>query len=424
MARHGQPQVDTKFNPARLVENVTRCPPTHTLRPQRIKTVDSVAFTRLTSFPPNALHDSADVVLSFLRAFDVIIWCSRNIKSLHKAAKSVQSRLRMWAARKNKWKQALLDLWSWTEREAQRNMQKRVLNSLRFGNAESLRKMEEEEFLQGNSAARTATVQDYLVLLCHQYSRNVTIWQDAHGDKCKSLTTAFKSFVTVVTQLRSELLVLKKGKSKWKISQSWKFKQEMNNKQSQLEACARQRMELIVALLKVPTRPHFPFQVGHSDVLWLMNRRKKNLKAKLESVINFNRVVRPLGGKRSVVVTTQLVDPNPCSRPATPEGGNTTPTRRCRFVIKQKKRKLRKRPRAKPGVLPRIQGGSIVLRPGADPNDGFWISGDGEDFEATVEEDSVLTPHLPKIPEGSRRGSRPKIAGPWDADGDVHKSLL
>eukprot|EP00754_Rhynchopus_humris_P024791 Rhum_TRINITY_DN14915_c1_g1::Rhum_TRINITY_DN14915_c1_g1_i1::g.127257::m.127257 len=251
------------FAPDRLLDDVTlREMQPVVPRGTRVRAINSKAFAQLLEHHPNVLHDSAQLVYTFLRQFNVTVCTTRGIRALHAAAKKVQRRMRVWIARKAEWKVQVSDAW----RRSERVQRERLMAKL-----------------------RPEHLTEYLVCLCHQHSDSVNTWQDVHGRRCYELTMAYRGFVQVINQLRRELVhVRAAGDARGE-----------SGVRGHLQSLERQRMELVVALMVIPTRPAFPWGTVAQNVQWLLTRRRRAARAKVESAMSLFSVHRVVHHRRS-----------------------------------------------------------------------------------------------------------------------------
>ena len=117
------------YHPGILADEVSR--PGKRER-RKILTVGCHAYNQISAHHPETLHDATTCIISFLGGFDTIIWCTRAIRSLQRAAKNVQRRIRTRQLRKEKWKEDLTELWKKYEKQQQRELQVKIRQATLF----------------------------------------------------------------------------------------------------------------------------------------------------------------------------------------------------------------------------------------------------------------------------------------------------
>ena len=274
-------------------------------------------------------------------------------------------------------------------------------------------------------AQRVIILQDYSVHLAHIFLTNVAAWEQQYGERCKDLTMAYKGCMSVIKKQRAEIIDSQRNKkSKWKKSMWQHAASKAQHMQRHMEAFTQQQMDIICNLLALPSRPIFNWPVTQQDINWLVSRRKRQLRTKVEAIRMLTKVKAECQfgshfGEAIPLVNPTYNNPLPSSRTPSPTDDSDPISamyrKKIKTVIKAAARArnvfaIPKRSHAPPKIVSSTP--TLLLKPPVGPT---WVFTDPQ-LESQLSSLVKFVPEKPSAP----------IRGPWvpETGPCVHKSLV
>eukprot|EP01063_Lacrimia_lanifica_P013915 TRINITY_DN2050_c0_g2_i1.p1 TRINITY_DN2050_c0_g2~~TRINITY_DN2050_c0_g2_i1.p1 ORF type:complete len:543 (+),score=171.64 TRINITY_DN2050_c0_g2_i1:76-1704(+) len=283
---------------------------------------DSDSYIKLVSHSPTLLHNSVNIVAKFLRAFDKSVLCTQGVISIHKAAKVVQRRIRLWIARKHDFKQGMLELWRQHEREqwrlavlaAKKRDKDAALRTFstggsaaaaqgegaqaptpphepptsrppRRGRGATVAKAADKKRIEKEETpadVKAALLSEHVTALVRRYCMDVGAWSEQWGARCRRLTQSCSGFIRQIGTQRDELENLLKQKARAKGIDPL-IEAEIPAMQQFLVTLKQQRAELVVQLFRLPSRPIMDWRPSQAHLAVLLTTLKKQQQQQQQS---------------------------------------------------------------------------------------------------------------------------------------------
>eukprot|EP01065_Artemidia_motanka_P007936 TRINITY_DN13972_c0_g1_i1.p1 TRINITY_DN13972_c0_g1~~TRINITY_DN13972_c0_g1_i1.p1 ORF type:complete len:656 (+),score=196.94 TRINITY_DN13972_c0_g1_i1:57-1970(+) len=290
----------------------------------RVTTIDEASYRRLVQTPSWQLNDAADGVRWLLRQMKNKMRFMHGLRGIYRAAKLIQKMASDFRHRKARWR--ALALREWKKAEA--------------AQIKAAPRSQLPTDVVCPEAARPQLLQECFVVICHAHIAAVQAWEARYSAAMKSLWADYRS-VTVALRKKIMELGLRSAAGlplQRPYQNRWRKAYDMIQG-GDVSTLRRHRLILLVAIMRLPSCPAFPWKPRVTDLRWLTSHgRKANREQQAvnsdESRI-LGAIVRGMGaGRRQrererllAVLESPLSPPmSPTTAPQLPDSPSAPPT--------------------------------------------------------------------------------------------------